>query len=193
MRTVANPAGNCVAALFVILFLFGDCSAAIARSRLPSRPPSPAPSVGAMSLDVARLVVAGAVKKPLSLSLIDLGGFPRQILRAKSEHDTEEHTYQGVLLTEILKRAGVPQGEELRGADMATHVIAEGEDGYRATFSLAELDASFQDSGVLVADTMDGEPIGGNVGPLRLIVPHDKRSGRWVRMLRLITVVTAGK
>jgi len=129
----------------------------------------------------------------LSLSLLDLGGLPRQILKVYNEHEKKQETYQGVPLAEILKRAGVPQGEELRGPALATYVRAEGADGYAVVFSLAELDSSIQDSGVLVADTLDGRPIPDKLGPLRLIVPHDKRPARWVRMLQSITVVKPAK
>jgi len=67
-------------------------------------------------------------------------------------------------------------------------VIAEGADGYGALFAGAELDSSFQDSDVIVADTMDGAPLGSGEGPLKLVAPHDKRPGRWVRMLRSLTI-----
>lgn len=73
------------------------------------------------------------------------------------------------------------------------YVRAEGAAGYAAVFALAELDSSVQDSGVLVADTLDGQPIPDKLGPLRLIVPHDKRPARWVRMLHSITVVKPAK
>jgi DMSO/TMAO reductase YedYZ molybdopterin-dependent catalytic subunit len=139
----------------------------------------------------AQLSVGGDVQTPLSLSVSDLGGFPRKTLKVMNEHTGKEETYQGVPLAEILKRAGVPQGSALRGAALATYVRAEGADGYSVVFSLAELDAGIQDSDVLVADTMDGGPIPDKLGPLRLIAPHEKRPARWVRMLRSITVVKA--
>jgi len=41
--------------------------------------------------------------------------------------------------------------------------VAEGADGYRVVFSLAELDSGIADSEVLVADTMDGAPLGESV------------------------------
>jgi hypothetical protein len=44
--------------------------------------------------------------------------------------------------------------------EMATYVLAEAADGYRVVFSLAELDAGIADSEVLVADAMDGTPLG---------------------------------
>jgi hypothetical protein len=65
----------------------------------------------------------------------------------------------------------------------------EAEDGYRVVFSLAELDPGFLDAEVLVADTIDGAPLGPKQGPFKLVAPHEKRPARWVRMLRSITVV----
>ncbi len=41
----------------------------------------------------------------------------------------------------------------------------------------------------MVADTMDGSPLGAGEGPFKLVVPHDKRPARWVRMLKSITIV----
>jgi DMSO/TMAO reductase YedYZ molybdopterin-dependent catalytic subunit len=73
---------------------------------------------------------------------------------------------------------------------MATYVLAQGADGYQVLFSLPELDSDFQDATVLVADTMSGKPINDKLGPLRLVVPHDKRPARWVRMLTGIKVVS---
>jgi len=58
-------------------------------------------------------------------------------------------------------------------------------------FSLAELDAGIVESDVIVADTMDGAPLGDKLGPFRLVAPHEKRPARWVRMLKSLTVVRA--
>jgi DMSO/TMAO reductase YedYZ molybdopterin-dependent catalytic subunit len=41
----------------------------------------------------------------------------------------------------------------------------------------------------LVADSEDGKPLAQNTGPLRLVVPADKRPARWVRMVKTIRVV----
>src|SRR5260370_41758859 len=101
----------------------------------------------------------------------------------------EKETYEGVVLEEILHRAGVPQGDQLRGSSMATYVIAEAEDGYRVVFSLAELDSGILESEVIVADTMDGAPLAAKQGPFRLLAPHVKRPAPWVRMPESITVV----
>jgi DMSO/TMAO reductase YedYZ molybdopterin-dependent catalytic subunit len=77
----------------------------------------------------------------------------------------------------------------LRGQAMATYVLVEAADNYRALFSLAEFNSSFQDSEIIVADTMDGAAIPSALGPFRLVAPHEKRPARWVEMLKSITVV----
>lgn len=74
---------------------------------------------------------------------------------------------------------------------MTTYVLAEATDNYRVVFSLAELDSAFLDSDVIVADTLDGVPLGTNEGPLKLVAPHDKRPARWIRMLKSITLLQA--
>jgi DMSO/TMAO reductase YedYZ molybdopterin-dependent catalytic subunit len=104
-------------------------------------------------------------------------------------HEKKEETYEGVAVQELLRRAGVPQNEKLRGSAMATYVLAEAADGYRVLYSLAELDSDFQDSEVIVADTMNGSPLGEKQGPFKVVAPHDKRPARWIRMLQSLTVV----
>lgn len=141
----------------------------------------------------AGLSVSGDVAHSLSLSMDALKQMPRKTVTVKNEHAQEEEVYEGVPLAAILKQAGVPQGGQIRGKAMATYVLAQGADGYQALFSLPELDSDFQDSDVLVADTMGGKPINDKLGPLRLVVPHDKRPARWVRMLTSIQVVSLDK
>ena len=123
------------------------------------------------------------------LTVADLKKMPRKTLSVVNSHDKKTESYEGVLLDELLHKAGVPQGEQLRGRAMATYIIAEAEDGYRVVFSLAEIDSGILESEVLVADTMGGAPLGAQQGPFRLVAPHDKRPARWVRMLKSITVV----
>jgi DMSO/TMAO reductase YedYZ molybdopterin-dependent catalytic subunit len=136
-----------------------------------------------------QLKITGGISTPLSLTLADLKAMPRTTLHVANPHEKKAEVYEGVALEELLKKAGAPRGEQLRGPQMAAYVIAEAEDGYRVTFSLAELDSGIGDAEVVVADTLGGAPIGGKVGPLRLVAPHDKRPARWVRMLKSITVV----
>jgi len=139
----------------------------------------------------AELRIGGAVPTPLILSLADLKKMPRKTLSVVNIHDKKTEVYEGVLLEDLLRRAGVAHGEHLHGISMVTYVIAEAEDGYRVVFSLAELDSGILDSEVIVADTMDGAPLAAKQGPFRIVAPHEKRPARWVRMLKSITVVSA--
>ena len=59
------------------------------------------------------LQVTGAVKQPLTLTADDLAKMPRATVR--TTNNGMETVYDGVWLHEILKRAGVPLGSELRG------------------------------------------------------------------------------
>jgi DMSO/TMAO reductase YedYZ molybdopterin-dependent catalytic subunit len=147
--------------------------------------PPPAPS------DAISLVVKGAVQNELHIGTAEWQVMARAKVTAK-DHGGVTHDYEGVTLQALLLQAGVPHGDELRGKNMTLTVVAEGTDGYRAAFSVAELDADFVGAQVLVADTMDGKPLAATEGPLRLVVPGDKRQARAVRMLKSITVVNAG-
>ena len=138
--------------------------------------------------EASQLKVGGGVSTPLTLTVADLKAMPRTTLHVENPHDKKSEVYEGVLLEELLRKAGAPHGEQLRGPLMTSYVVAEGSDGYRVLFSLAELDADFMASEVLVADTVDGGPIDEKRGPFRLIAPHDKRPARWVRILKSITV-----
>jgi DMSO/TMAO reductase YedYZ molybdopterin-dependent catalytic subunit len=136
------------------------------------------------------LRIGGAVATPLVFTVADLKKMPRKTLSVVNPHDQKKEVYEGVLLEDLLQKAGVAHGEQLRGAAMATYILAEAEDGYRVVFSLAELDSGIVDSEVIVADTMDGAPLAAKQGPFRLVAPHEKRPARWVRMLKSISVVS---
>ncbi len=139
----------------------------------------------------AQLKVGGDVTTPLVLTAADLKKMPRKTITVVNPHEKKTETYEGVLLEDLLHRAGALQGEQLRGLAMAMYVVVEATDGYRVVFSLAELDSSISESDVLVADTMDDAPLPAALGPFRLVAPHDKRPARWVRMVKSITVVRA--
>lgn len=136
----------------------------------------------------ASLAITGAVEHPLDLAVSDLEKMPRTKLDVK-DRDGNPATYEGVALAELLKAAGAPAGEKLRGAGMASYVIAHAKDGYRVVFALPELDAGFTDLRVIVAWAMNGKPLGEGQGPLKIVAPQDKRPARWIRMLDRIEVV----
>jgi hypothetical protein len=71
------------------------------------------------------------------------------------------------------------------------YVCTGGSRGRLSSGFLAGRTAGIADSEVIVADSMDGNPLGDKLGPFRLVAPHEKRPARWIRMLRSITVVRA--
>src|SRR5262249_37319933 len=109
------------------------------------------------------------VQHPLKLSPTDLAKLPRQTVRVKG-HDGKESTYEGTAIIEILRLAGAPTGEALRGRNLALYLVVLAADGYRAVLGLAELDPGFTDRPVLLADHRDGTPLSEAEGPLRLII-----------------------
>ncbi len=135
--------------------------------------------------------ITGAVKQELTLSADDLAKMPRATVKTTgSGMDTN---CEGVWLHEVLKRAGVPQGGELRGKALASYVLASAQDGYQVVSSLGELDPAFIDNEILLADTANGKALFGAQGRLRLVVPKDKPGVRSVRMLTKIEVVQVRK
>jgi hypothetical protein len=137
------------------------------------------------------LIVAGDVSTPLSLAPAELKTLPRT--RVEVKEDGRTLIYEGVTVGEILKRAGVPLGAELRGNALASYVVASATDGYQVVFSLAELDPAFTSNDIVVADTIDGKPLFGYQGPLRIVAPKDSRGARSIRMLEKRDVVRLRK
>jgi DMSO/TMAO reductase YedYZ molybdopterin-dependent catalytic subunit len=140
---------------------------------------------------VAQQAAATTVKitggpHPLELTRADLLMMPRTKLKATS-HDVT-NVYEGVSMRELLTRAGVPEGESLRGADLAKSVMITGADGYKVAFGIAEFDPAFTDRVSLLADTKDGEPLTGNAAPFQLVLEGEKRPARWVRQVIAIEI-----
>jgi len=140
----------------------------------------------------ATLKVTGDVRTPLSFSPDELKGMPRKHVEVKDE-DGRTVSYDGVLVGEILKRAGATLGADMRGNAVATYVVASATDGYQVVFSLAELDPALTGSEVIVADTVDGKPLFAYQGPFRIVAPKDTRAARSIRMLERIEVIRLKK
>src|ERR1700746_3828062 len=135
--------------------------------------------------------VTGSVKQALTLTADDLAKMPRATVRTMN--NGMETVYEGVWLHDVLKKAGVPQGGELRGKALASYVLAQAQDGYQVVFSLGELDPAFIDNEILLADTANGKALFGAQGRFRLVVPKDKPGARSVRMLTRLEVVELRK
>ncbi|MGO9336334.1 MAG: hypothetical protein ACLPY1_02390, partial [Terracidiphilus sp.] len=87
-----------------------------------------------------------------------LAALPHKTLTLYNEHVKANQTYSGVELMDLLKPLGVP--EKPHGKEFRLCLVAEGSDGYQVVYSGGEVTPDVHDGTVMVADTMDGKPIG---------------------------------
>jgi DMSO/TMAO reductase YedYZ molybdopterin-dependent catalytic subunit len=135
------------------------------------------------------VAVGGEVSTPLRLDAIALKKLPRHAFDA-GEHGRTAH-WQGVALADILHAAGAPLGDDLRGKNLALYVRVTAADGYRAVYSLAELDPAMRAGEVILADRRDGHALDAKEGPFRLVARDDRRPARWVRQVIAIDLLAA--
>jgi hypothetical protein len=128
----------------------------------------------------ATLRITGEVGHPLVLHSTDLLSLRRQTVNVSDEKGIPA-VYEGVPVAELLRRADVPLGKQLRGSRLKLYVVVADSDGYRAVFALPELDPDFTDRVILLADRRDGHALSASEGPFRIVVPGEKRHARWVR------------
>lgn len=135
--------------------------------------------------------ISGEVAKPFVLTAESIKQFPHHPATIK-DRAGKEILYEGVLVADLLKQAGAPIGNhQMRGPNLSLYLTVEAADGYRAVFSLAELDADFADHFVLLADRKDGRPLDDSEGPLRMITPQEIQQARSVRRVVRLTVTRA--
>jgi len=147
----------------VYLSIVLACSLAFAHAQAKENPPS--------------IRITGEVTRPLTLQPADLAKMKRTTVSLK-DRDGVGHSYAGVPITEILDQAGVTMGKQLRGENLSKYLLVKCADGYQVLFSLAELDSSFTDRTVILADSMEGHPLPAGKGPFRLVVPGEKKPAR---------------
>ncbi len=148
--------------------------------------------VGPAALAQAPALTMSVAGKSSTMSVSALKAQPRARAEVRTEQG-QTSVYEGVLVGDLLARAGAPVGPGMRGTDITAYVVATAADGYTVVFSLTELNPHFTDSNIIVADTVDGGPLPDGQGPLRLIAPKDKHGTRWARQLQRLEVVSVKK
>jgi hypothetical protein len=114
-----------------------------------------------------------------------LAPLPHTTIKLYNEHAKADQTFAGAPLIELLTTLGVP--EKPKGRDFTLYLVAEGSDGYQVVYSIGEVTPDVHNGTVLVADAMDGKPLGAS-GPVQLVAAGEKRPARWVRNLVAIRV-----
>lgn len=129
--------------------------------------------------------------KTLDLKNSDLAKLKRREIKAKG-HDEKDSTYSGYNLSDVLLLANAKLGTgEMRGKELAAYVLVEAADGYKAAFATAEVAPEFTNKVVLLADARDGKPLSEKEGAWQIIVPDEKKHGRWVRQVVSLKVKSA--
>lgn len=126
------------------------------------------------------LVIDGKVKHPLRVDADVLRGLPsmRVEVSFQTAHGTEKSSYSGVLLWTLLAQAGGIDDPE-KGAELRHTIDIRGRDGYSIVISTGEIAPDFGGKAAMIAYERDGEKLGSN--GLRVVMPGDKRGGRYVR------------
>jgi DMSO/TMAO reductase YedYZ molybdopterin-dependent catalytic subunit len=133
------------------------------------------------------LEITGDIQKPVTLTAADLAAMKRVTVTVGGAE------YQGVLLDDVVARAGVSSGSTLRGKALGTAVLAEAKDGYKVAFSLGELDPIVTDNQIVLADTKNGKPLPAEEAPFRVVIPKDNIGARSIRMVTRLTIVQFNK
>jgi hypothetical protein len=178
-------------AAIVVLGLAATAGAGAQAQNQPQTKP-----MGAMEMDHAKMpaqVQAGPLKivfgdKSAEWTPATLAALPHKTLTVYNEHVKASQTYSGVPLIDLLIPLGVPA--KPHGKDLRLYLVAEGSDGYKAVYSVAEVNPDVHDATVIVADTLNGKGLADS-GPLQLVATGEKRPARWVRNLVAIRVLTA--
>jgi DMSO/TMAO reductase YedYZ molybdopterin-dependent catalytic subunit len=145
-----------------------------------------ATSITVQAQTTATVKITGEVTTPLNLALADLHQFTQTVV-VRKDKDGKDHTYSGVTLSDILQKAGVVMNRE----SLTKYLLVDASDGYQIIFALAELDKSFTDRAIILADTVDGKPLAPGDGPFRIIVQDEKKPARCIKQVTSMKVLFA--
>lgn len=143
--------------------------------------------IQAQTVVKATVRITGEVTNPLIIDVENIQKFKKKLVIRK-DRDGHNHRYSGILLSDLLKTAGVTLDAELKGKNLTKYLLAEGSDGYQVIYSLAELDSGYTNRRIILADQVDGKPLPSAEGPFRIIVQDEKKPARCVRQLTTLMV-----
>ena len=125
----------------------------------------------------------------VTLTAADLRALPHRVLDVKDPHDGKPLKFDAITLKAVLEKGGVTLGDSLRGKRVSQCLLVEAADGYSAVIALPEIEPEFTSGEVFLADGQDGKPLDARTGPLRTVLPGDKRAARWVRQVTALKIV----
>jgi hypothetical protein len=94
-------------------------------------------------------------------------------------------------VADVLAKAGLLFGQNMRDDRLQDYVVVESADHYRVVFALPEIDPQFTDATTVIAYQRNGKPMSDLDGACRFVHSTDKRHARWVRKVISIKVQSA--
>lgn len=174
--------------LFPAVF-FAVFTAAAAAQAGSHRPPLPPPIVSHSHVPLASPLTLTFGPRSVSFTPAQFAALPHSTLTFYNGHTKADEVYSGVPLVDLLARIDVPT--DPRGRQLLLYLVAEGADGYKVVYSLAEVIPTIHDATVFVADTEDGKTIPVAEGPFKLVDSREVRPARWVHNLIALRVQSA--
>jgi molybdate transport system substrate-binding protein len=155
---------------------------------------APIPSVASATFAPA-VALTGLVGTPRSFTMDDLKQLPAETVNVSFQagQGTTTASFTGTRLLNVFDAAGGAKlPNDTNNARLRTTVMVTGADGYQVALGWGELDPEFGAAPILLAYAQDGKPLGDKQGMARLVVPGDKRGGRYVSTVKSIDIRDPG-
>jgi len=164
------------------------------RGAAPAAAAAPVPGVASATF-APEVAVKGLVGTPRSFTFDDLSKLPPETVSVSYQagQGTTQASFTGTRLLNVFDAAGGARlPNDSNNAKLRTTVIVTGADGYQVALGWGELDPEFGAAPILLAYEQDGKPMGDKQGMARLVVPGDKRGGRYVSTVKNIEIRDPG-
>jgi hypothetical protein len=165
----------------------------------PAAPPAPAAAsssaAAAPQPPAGTVALTGDLRAPGQLTTASLARLRQRTVSVAygTDKGPQKHSETGVALADALPPsafAGPPPGQKApKNAALAFGVLGVGADGYTALISYGEYSPTFGARGTMIATTEDGKAL----ARPRLVVPGDKKGGRYVSDLVELKVVRVAR
>jgi precorrin-4/cobalt-precorrin-4 C11-methyltransferase len=143
------------------------------------------------------LLVRNEAGQTMTVTPAEFAKLPQATVREKIPHTDLDGAYEGVLLHELLRAAGVAftdpaaPDKKLPASLRTVYVLVEASDGYQVVFSIPEIHPGLGGREVLLANRVNGDPLDAKLAPYQVIVPGSDLHARWIRQVTRIMVQPA--
>lgn len=148
----------------------------------------------ALAADSPALAVRGAVPRPRAFALSELQNGAAD--RVTWTYRGQQQQVVGVPLIRLLAACGWERGPmtretpaRLKRAGLRAAVVASSPDGFKAVFSMAELDSVGGSTRAYIVWSADGAPLAEEFGRMRIAVLTDAEPSRSIHDVRELRVV----